>query len=345
MSRKEFSYLLKKYNEGTCTEEEKAFVEHWYAVTQNEEREALAESDLDAMEPLMWQEIQNKIQAGKQHNELPLHPEKKLHTFKWLAVAASVIILIGVFLKLENNSISFNEYSFVSGNDFLEKANTTSRELAVKLPDGSEITLSPGASVKYRISSDQDKREVYLTGDAFFNVYKMPSKPFYVYTGNVVTKVLGTSFFVRAANTTHQVSVEVVTGRVAVYQKSEEKEDNGEVILMPNQKTTFKEDNKEFTTSLVDVPKLVAKKEDNQQPASFDFEEEPLARVVERLKSAYGIEIQLENEKLKDCPLTANLSEFTLYEQLDMICAATKSHYTLKGTAILIDGKGCANMQ
>jgi len=345
MDRKDFALLLSKYNQGNCTDEEKVFVENWYAIMQNEDRQALTESDLDLIEPVMWKKIQNQIQAGESESALMNYPAKKRTTFRWLAIAASVIVLIGIFFRLQNNEISFNERDFNFGKELTEKRNNSTEQLAIKLPDGSAVTLSPGASVAYRISADLAEREVYLTGDAFFDISRMPSKPFYVYTKDVVTKVLGTRFFVRAEKLSGQVSIEVVSGRVAVYQKSEKDGNTAKVILTPNQKTIFKEEKKEFVTSLVDLPKLVSTNEDNQKPVSFQFEEEPLSSVVQRLKGAYGVNIQIENQKLNECPLTADLSDFSLYEQLDMICAATKSHYIRKGTVILIDGKGCANLQ
>ena len=355
MSRKDFAYLLEKYNEGTCTEEEKKFVEHWYAVTQNEDRQHLDESDLDAMEPVMWQEIQNRIQTDQTAEIVPLHPSGKLPSFRWTAfrrtefrwtaIAASVIILLGVFFMLRNKEVMVAGTGSEVRAGWLKKTNTSAEKLLVTLPDGSEVNLSPNSSIEYPNIAQNNKREVYLTGDAFFEIQKSKTKPFFVYTGKVVTKVLGTSFFVRAQNENKQVSVEVVTGRVAVFEKSEKETSSPEVVLTPNQKTVYMSEEKQFVTSLVDAPKPIVTTGNVEKPVSYEFADEPLRNVIDRLSNSYGIKIELETENLGECPLTANLSNLPLYAQLDMICAATKSNYTLKGTTILIGGKGCANIQ
>ena len=293
----------------------------------------------------MWQEIQNRINTDKTGFIKPLQPVRRLTTFRWTAVAASILILLGVFFTLRNKEL------LVAGNNagirtgWVKKTNTSTEKLLVKLPDGSEVNLSPKSSIEYPSVAQNNKREVYLTGDAFFEIQKSKTKPFFVYTGKVITKVLGTSFFVKAENENKQVSVEVVTGRVAVFEKSEKEETSlPEVILTPNQKTAYLSDEKQFVTSLVDAPKPIIAKENNEKSVSFEFEEEPLRNVIERLSHSYGIKIELESENLGECPLTANLSNLSLYAQLDMICAATKSNYTLKGTTILTGGKGCANI-
>lgn len=344
MSRKEFGYLLRQYAEGKCTEEERNFVEHWYALIQNEEREEIEESELDALEPLMWQQIQKRTHA---ESEIPVLPIQKGRSFPigWLAgLAAAAVIVLGIFLNWGGGRKFFPAGMSEARSDWTKKTNTTSSPMLVTLPDGSEITLSPNSTVEYQPGSLHTKREVYLTGDAFFEVVKNPSKPFSVYTGKVVTRVLGTSFFVKAGKKSEQVSVEVVTGRVAVYEGSET-EKEPEAILTPNQKIIYSNSNHEFALGLVELPKPLPTAAPDEHPAIFSFEDTPMHTVVDRLKQTYGIDIDLVNDNLKNCPLTADLTNFSLYQQLDMICAATKSHYEVKGTKIVISGAGCAYMQ
>jgi len=346
MNRNEFAVLLERYNKGLCTDQEKSFVEHWYAVTQNESRENLDESGLNDIEPVMWQQIQNRIRAGSPGSEITLHAPRRFSSFRWTAVAASVILLLGVFFMLRTKQIPFSVNESEHRVGWIKKVNTSSENLPVTLPDGSEVNLFPQSSIEYPEVPGSIRREVYLTGDAFFEVQKSKTKPFFVYSGKVVTKVLGTSFFVRAENKNKQVSVEVVTGRVAVFEKEGKNESSAaEVILTPNQKTVFLADENQFVTSLVDAPKPIIANNQNEKPVSFEFEEEPLRNVILRLGKSYGITIELEKQHLGDCPLTANLSNLPLYAQLDMICAATKSNYVLKGTTIIIGGIGCANIQ
>ncbi|GAB4034347.1 FecR family protein [Spirosoma gilvum] len=350
MSRKEFGFLLQQYLEGKCTDEERTFVEHWYGTVQNNDREPVRETDLQSLEPLLWQQIQSRTQSPKVI-PMPATATRQPWEYRWMAVAASVVLVLLAgwwFYGQQKDSRSGNEVAQgISQPGWVQHMNSSDTPEAVKLSDGSEVRLAPRSSIGYPAQFAADKREVQLTGEGFFTVQKMPSRPFYVYTGTVVTKVLGTSFLVKTQSAAKQVVVEVVTGRVAVYKQPkvfESVESSNTIILTPNQKATYSSDNQQFVTSLVERPQVIVAEKSEAKSQSFVFDDVPMRRVVDRLEQAYGITIRLENEAQNECPLTADLSNLSLYAQLDMICAATKSSYTVQGTTIVISGKGCATL-
>jgi len=196
------------------------------------------------------------------------------------------------------------------------------------------VELSPKAKIKYPQHFLEDKREVTLEGDAFFEISKNPERPFLITTGNTITKVLGTSFFIRSSKKS-KIEVEVKTGRVAVYEKNaKNKKDNG-VLLTPNLKVTFFEDNNLFVTGLVEKP-IMQEQVVETQKIGFKFDETPLSEVLAQLETAYGIKITTDNEKLNHSLLTADISDQDLYTKLDIICTAINAHYEVKGTTILI---------
>jgi hypothetical protein len=228
--------------------------------------------------------------------------------------------------------------------NWAEKENNTVAPMTVSLRDGSQVTLEPGSRLRYPGAFPGDKREVYLVGKAFFQVAKVPARPFYVYAGRVVTKVLGTSFHVRMQEAKQQVQVEVVTGRVSVYEKKTAAGlvgDTKGVIVNPNHKAIYHTDNQLFTTGLVDAPVLVDTTYNRAASVGFVYDDAPVARVMEDLEAAYGIDITLENEQVSTCPITADVRKKSLYTQLDIICAALQATYSVRGTTILISGKGC----
>lgn len=349
MSRKEFGFLLKQYLEGKCSPEEKELVEHWYGLIQNKDREPLQEADLQTMEPLLWRQIQSRTQAPK---VIPMPQEKPRPGFSYAwasGIAASIllVLLAGWWFyanRTEETLISFDQPQFQKAG-WLFKTNTSTKSELITLADGSTLRLTPGSSVRYPSQFAADKREVLLEGEAFFTVQKMPTRPFLVYTGKVVTKVLGTSFTVKMLGAAKQVAVEVVTGKVAVYEQGSKAQNKPkEVVLHPNEKVVYTTENQQFVVGIVERPQLIAAEASVPQPVSFQFEDTPLRKVLDRLETAYGLSIEIANEKQQDCPLTADLSNLSLFEQLDMICAATKSEYAVQGTRIVINGKGCANL-
>jgi hypothetical protein len=242
-----------------------------------------------------------------------------------------------------------DELPIVLAKDMLQNVNTTAHPLKMQLEDGTSITLQPGAELHYPQHFLPDKREVYLKGEAFFEVSKNPTRPFFVYNKNVVTHVLGTSFNVRINKETKQVEVEVRTGRVEVYEntmleKSSTLKKNNGVILLPNQKVVYDEIARQFVPSLVDRPLPVIKNDSaNKKVTTEDmvFAETPLKTVLPILENNYGIEIVAENEALYQCLFTGDINLQELYTKLDIICQAVGANYEVKGTKILIKGKGC----
>ncbi|MEZ4906043.1 MAG: FecR family protein, partial [Spirosomataceae bacterium] len=221
--------------------------------------------------------------------------------------------------------------------------------IVLRLDDGTEINLAPQSSLKYPAQFKSNNREVFLDGKAFFKVAHNPQKPFLVYTGEVVTKVLGTSFWIDTEGKNKAVEVSVVSGKVSVFQRDarndfvSEKIKSG-VILTPNQKVKYIEGSQAFETSLVENPVLLSKGEKEQeiQPALFVFDDVPLREVVSQLEKAYGIEIILENENLKNCLFTADITKQPLFVKLDLLCASLNANYEVRGTKILVSGKGCS---
>jgi hypothetical protein len=98
-----------------------------------------------------------------------------------------------------------------------------------------------------------------------------------------------------------------------------------------------------FVTGLVAQPALPEKGQEqpNIKIPDFLFKDTPLLQIVDALEKAYGIQMVLSNDALQWCNLTADLSKQPLYEKLDLICSAINAHYEIKGTTILITGRGC----
>lgn len=346
MSRHKFGQLLQKYLRGECTPEEKTFIEHWYGLLETEKSELSKELDNPEVETRLWNQIQRQMDANEPVDEGRVIPLKNSR-YRWIGIAASLLLLGGWFFVRESipNVVSTPSLTIGGNADWVEQTNTSAKPLTVRLEDGSTVELTSRSSLRFPKHFSPEKRTVFLTGDAFFAIQKMPSRPFFVHTGEVVTKVLGTSFFIRTHLITKQIRVDVVTGRVAVYKQPESKQPttNG-VVLSPNQVATFFSEDDHFVTGLVDEPRVILTSETEKKPVSFQFDDAPLSDVLAQLETSYGIDIEVENDQQNSCPLTADLSNQPLFTQLDIICAALNASYIVQGTTILISGKGCANL-
>jgi transmembrane sensor len=266
-------------------------------------------------------------------------------------IAASVLLLLGVFgwavidRPTEKKPVTYQELVAQAADPLTEVINNGTEPMRVKLPDGSAIRLHPKSQVSYANPFSANKREVYLAGEAFFEVAKDPTKPFYVYANRLVTKVLGTSFTVQAYEGARQARVVVRTGKVSVFARNQEaaadqKEDYtlGGIVLTPNQQLVLSAEERRLVKSLVESPALLERPD---QPEAFSFKRTPMAEVFHTLEQAYGVRIVYDEELMKDCYLTAALADEPLFEKLDLICRTINASYEQLDAHIIISSKGC----
>jgi hypothetical protein len=117
-------------------------------------------------------------------------------------------------------------------------------------------------------------------------------RPFLVYSNEVVTKVLGTSFRIKAFDNESNVTVSVRTGRVSVYAKSKDQTMNEEVVIAPNQQIVFNREEQKLKKEIVPEPVPIAE----VQPTSVrtKFEGAPVMQIFDAMQEMYGLKIQAE---------------------------------------------------
>jgi transmembrane sensor len=267
-------------------------------------------------------------------------------------VAAALLFLVGIGLWLyqhANKTVVSEKHLEKapifsnSNNDFIEKRNLDTLNQKITLEDGSTVILYPLSILRYPKGFGQSKREVYLTGKAFFDVVKNSQKPFWVYTDHISTQVLGTSFLINATKN-KDVVVEVKTGKVSVYTRKDlerakqnlQKESVG-VILTPNQKVAYSTHEERLLKSIVDQPIVLV----SLPPKDFILDETPVSEIFALLEKMYGITVVYDAKVMENCYLTANLSDESLFKKLDLICKITHSTYEKTDAQIIIHSEGC----
>lgn len=338
MNRNAFKQLLKRYIAGTANDTEKNLVDHWYELLYNENITTLSEQELNSIEQEMWDKIEQEGNFATMTTEKAALP-KHIIMFRWAAAAAIIIaVSIGIYTLTLSPQKSITYQQSKDQNNLAEVVNSSSAIRKLQLEDGTIIMLKPHSRLAYPDRFSADTREVFLEGEAFFDVAKDPVKPFLVHSGNLVTQVLGTSFTIKPDRESNKIVVSVKTGRVVVF---EDKKNNG-AIITPNQSVIYDADNRSFTTSLVDNPEpVVADSNSIVIPVSFSFDETNLGTVLGNVGKVYGIEIMVENENIYHCRFSGDITKQSLFDKLELICQSTNHQYEIKGTKILIKGKGC----
>ena len=343
MSRTSFAALLLKYQSGNITPDEQLVVEQWYALLGEEPRE-LSTQEWIELENRLWRKLRHES-LGDADTTVPAKIVFLRRMKTWIAIAASIILLLASGYYFTKNTDKVDQVATAREKVLKHIENAGATVMVVALEDSSKVFLDPGAELRFPEHFTSHKREVYLNGEAFFEVSENPNKPFFVNAGQITTKVLGTSFRVKAPRSGSEVEVSVKTGKVSVYESEKEapiqSSKNGSgVILSPNHQVTFFRKDKLFLTRLVEDPVALPVRDQKVQ-YSFNYNDTALLKVLSELEETYSIDLEVERKALGDCPLTANLSKKGLYQQLDLICAAIQGTYEVKGTTILISGQGC----
>jgi len=340
MTKDEFQHLLKRYKEGNCSADEIRKINDWFMAIGDEGLE-LSNEEKEHVKDRIFSAIRPSIPSvAKVQNVRSL-------VFSMAKIAASLlIVMLVVYVFIGRNLITLSNQtaSVHSSSDRIEYKNTTTGILKIQLPDSSLVELKPSAEIFYAKKWDAEKREVHLTGEAFFKVVKDAKRPFYVYGGEIVTKVLGTSFSVKAPKNAERIEVAVREGKVSVYEDARKTnsvthgiEASG-VILTPNEKVEYFVEDKHWVTSLVEEPRPLPA---INKASEFVFSSTPVSEIVKSIERCYSIDIIIENEASYSCTFTGDVSMMELYDMLEVICKSTGANYEVKGTKILITGKGC----
>ena len=275
---------------------------------------------------------------------------RQFRSSKWVkynwAAAAVVVLGIGLksFMSINNpEKISYSQLVATAEKQtkLIEKINKSNSPLSLKLEDGSVITLAKNAKLSYPRHFEPNKRQVFLSGEAFFEITKNPQKPFFVYSNEVITKVLGTSFTIQAFEDAPVVIVRVKTGRVSVFHQNKiafaDPEEEA-LIITPNQQIVFSRKEESLTKSLVETPILI---KDLSQLPEQSFEDRPVSEVLKAIEQAYGVHIIYDADQLSQCIITTTLANESLYSKLDIMCKTIGASYKIVDAQIVIQSTGC----
>lgn len=274
----------------------------------------------------------------------PLHPG-----IRWWKIAAVFMLISSIavwFLKENFSSDSTGSYQAQIkslNSPVIEHSNTSGNIQHFRLPDSTMVMLHPGSRLSYVVNFGEHDRKVILSGKAGFDVIRNPDLPFLVLTNAITTKVLGTVFEVDAFDEGQVVRVKVKSGKVSVFKNKDVSEEITEtmpakgVLLTSNQEVVYTRTSDKFDKKLVSSPEMILR----ESPATFQYEESPVAEVFAEIENAYGVNIIYDAETLKDCQLTSSLADEGLTEKLDIICKSIGLQYEIIETSIVITGKGC----
>jgi putative anti-sigma factor len=200
-------------------------------------------------------------------------------------------------------------------------------EYTVTLSDGTRVYLNAASKMKYPVMFDEEKREVFLSGEAYFEVTKDTNRPFYVITDAMRVKVYGTEFNVNTYSM-QGIQTVLVSGKVGVRGKNSKEE----YIMQPSQLAEFSE-----TGVFKGIREVNPVTYTAWRNGRFVFEDEGLEEILNRLSRWYNVDVFYSNEKVKEYHFTGHMEK---YENMEVILRAISKmvgvHFTVQGKTIVV---------
>ena len=204
----------------------------------------------------------------------------------------------------------------------------------IVLPDSSILFLQANSTIQLLNGFGDGKREIALTGEAYFDVRHDAARPFIVHTGQIKTTVLGTAFNIKAWPGIKEVVVAVTRGKVRV-------EDNDKTVatLTRDNQVTYSLKDRSVKERVVDANRVVS----DWAKKDVVFESISFKDIAAILSKRYNVPIQISNEALTRCHVrTSFKGTESLNEMLDLLCMAMNATYSINNqNEVTISGEGC----
>ncbi|WP_192349726.1 FecR family protein [Algoriphagus sp. Y33] len=199
---------------------------------------------------------------------------------------------------------------------------------SLTLSDGSKVTLNAGSSIRYAQDFAGDTREVFLEGEAYFEVAHDPSKPFIVITEDILTTALGTSFNIRV-NPSEKIVISLISGKVEV--KSTEVQDFTDQLLPGEQMITLAHSRSWEKESFAEEEILAWLNK------TIIFDKTPLPEAIKVLENWFGVSISLNNFRDQNLTLSGKFKDETLHNILEGLSYTARFKYDINGKDIQIN--------
>ena len=240
-----------------------------------------------------------------------------------LKIAASFLFLVGVgFFIWKITTAETEEQAEIIEKpmEWVVRNVPTGEKATLKLTDGTIVKINAESSFEFQKPFPSEERLVKLEGEAYFEVSR-DGRPFIIETGDVKTKVLGTSFNIKYYKNSPQIEVAVVSGKVQV-----DLPDGNSQLLLPEEIAVYNSDIRKVEKEKFDLKKVTAWKD-----GILYFEKENLDRVFNELEKWYGVEIVVKNRQNIKGRYSGEFDNETLKEVLAGISFTTGFNYEFSG--------------
>ncbi len=317
--------LIHRYRKGTATSKERAILERWVPDERMVNAYPQDNPLIDACTERVWRRLEKQIHRKKSRCQYV-----KLSVWRNVAAAAAIVLLVGggwFAYRGLNGAVGQSQTLLAEAP---RRAWTTDdgHRLTLTLPDGSKVKVNADSRLEIAEAAfNKEKREVWLTGEAFFEVAKNPDKPFIIHTGAMQTTVRGTSFNVKAYAELGENVVSVRDGKVEITEGERQL-----ALLTANRQLKYATESKQAEVSDADWRDAAGWTEGRLVLNGANAAELKL-----RLHQQFGVEVNIESGALDGTSVAGSFSkERTLQEVLHTIGTVYNIQYEITGTHVII---------
>lgn len=324
--------IINKYLTGQCSEEELVEVNTWMKESEENAHQLFRMEEIYHLGKFDQYANEQRILRAERRLNKKLDEEKRkqrktaLNMQHWMKYAAmiAVILVIGGGLGY---------WLYQNGND-QQMMVAVANEGIVKeiiLPDGTKVWLNNSATLKYPREFSEKERNVYLDGEAYFEVTKNRHKPFTVQSDAMRVRVLGTTFNFKCDRHCRIAEATLIEGEIEVKGNKEE----GQIILAPGQRAELNKNNGRLTVKQVNA-KLDAVWHDNLIP----FQKADIFTISKALERFYDVKIILSPDMKADKTYSGVLKKKSTIESvLKSLQNSIPIDYKIVGNNIFISPK------
>ena len=303
-----------------------------------------------------FKKVMDKIRIAEHSPNVQSNDKEPVRLWPVLKYLAAVLVL-GTALYLGYLSANNAKKTALASN-WQHKITAPKMKERLVLPDGTIVTLNSGTSFRYPLTFGGKNREVYLNGEAFFDVYKDREHPFIIHTNKMNVRVLGTAFNIKSYDNESRSETSLIHGSIEVT-LNDRKSDR--IILKPHDKLIV-ENNlpaqkvthiprpngndklnapvKHIQYSVTNItynPKIdSAAVETLWLKNKLVFNNEDFETIAAEMERWYGIQIVFRHDELKKLRFTATFEHETPTNALESFRFTEGFHFKKKGSVFYI---------
>lgn len=349
--------LFKKYLLKSIADDEMTVLHQWRS--QAELNDTIYLEILDnkqIQDALLTGKWENHVQEWKKladHIKTPIRQitftRKKFYAI--ISAAASILILIG--FALGSLHIRHDPVQLVEEDNYTSIFSPRGQRTKVILPDNSLVWLNGGSSIRYATSYNLNQREIFLSGEAFFEVEKSASRPFFVNAGEIKIRVYGTSFNVKAFPNENTIETTLIEGKLSIIPMDSMNQPGKEIYLKPNEKCLIEKcslepvadklssasdgitnDNESMQKKIKALkPRITVKHNINPdreklwKEGILIFRNESYSDLATELERWYDVKIHFKDENIRNFKFTGSFEKETIDQAMEALRLSSQKSY------------------